>query len=75
MIIKLYITSNINGKTFEKRVSDVVKELGIDANIVIINRSPIPPDKVIFTPALYVNDQLVSSGKVLSKEEITHFFM
>ena len=59
---------------FEKRVLDVINELGIDADIVTVGRSP-SSERAFYTPALYVNDKLVSSGKVLSKEEITHFFM
>jgi len=72
--VEVYITSNIKGKMFEKRVSDVINEIGLDANLVTINHSP-SSERVFYTPALYVNDKLVSSGRVLSKEEITHFFM
>ncbi|WP_280769746.1 thioredoxin family protein [Salipaludibacillus daqingensis] len=75
MQVKIYITSNIKGKMFEKRVSDVLNDLGLDAEVITINRSPSSSEKAFYTPALFVNNELVSSGSLLSKEEITHFFM
>lgn len=75
MEIKLNITSNIKGKIFEKRVLDVVNELGLDANVTTVNYSPFSSERSFYTPTLYINGELVSSGKVLSKEEITHYFL
>ncbi|MCE7793529.1 thioredoxin family protein [Salipaludibacillus sp. CUR1] len=75
MEIKICITSNINGKVFEKRVTEVISELGIKADILTVHDLPRSPEKVFYTPALFINDRMLSSGKVLSKEEITQFFM
>lgn len=72
MQIKLLVTTCINCKIFEKRVTDAIKAKGIFANI---ERVDFLPDHihygVLYTPALVVDGKVVSSGKILSTEEIS----
>lgn len=71
MQIKLLVTSCINSKLFEKRVVEAVEAKGIFANIEKIDSLPdIMKYGVVYTPALVVDGKVVSSGKILSKEEI-----
>jgi small redox-active disulfide protein 2 len=49
-----------------------VKEAGIDANVEDIQDiKKIISYNVISTPALVINEKVVSTGKVLSKKEVT----
>ncbi|MCT8137554.1 thioredoxin family protein [Anaerobacillus sp. CMMVII] len=72
MEIKLLVATCINSKLFEKRVLEVVEAKGIYADIEKIDYLPDAIKYgVIYTPALVVNGKVVSSGKVLSTEEIS----
>lgn len=75
MDIKLFIKSNINGKVVEKRLFEVINSIGLQANIEIHHEDPPNLDGVFYTPTLIVDNEVVSSGKVLSKDEMTQFFM
>ncbi|RXI98363.1 thioredoxin family protein [Anaerobacillus alkaliphilus] len=71
MEIKLLVTSSINCKLFERRVLEAVEAKGIYAEIEKIDSFPDAKKYgVIYMPALVVNGKVVSSGKLLSKEEI-----
>lgn len=72
MEIKLLVTSCINCKLFEKRVLEAVETKGIFVDIEKIDYlSDAIKYGVIYMPALVVNGKVVSSGKVLSTEEIS----
>ena len=65
----------------EKTTKEVVNELGIDASIEEV-KDPMAiaqyPAKVCCVPGipfLVVNDELVSSGRILTKAEITQFIV
>jgi len=58
----------------DKRVREVVKELGIDANVEYVQDiNKIIEYPVLATPGLVVNGKVVCSGKVPSKSEIAGF--
>lgn len=72
MQIKLLMNNSINCKVFEKRVLDALKSKKIYAEIEKIDYLPdIMSFGVIYTPALVVNGEVVSSGKLLSVEQIS----
>ncbi|MDQ0256546.1 hypothetical protein J2S74_003966 [Evansella vedderi] len=75
MDVKLFIKSNINGRIVEKRLFEVIEDMGLQANIEIHHEDPPYMDGVFYTPTLIVDNRIVSSGKVLSKDEMTQFFM
>ncbi len=60
----------------EKTVKDVVKELGIDATVEEVKDfKEFMKYNVLMTPGLVINGQAVSSGKVLSKAEVTQLII
>lgn len=72
MQIKLLVASGINCKLFEKRVFEVIEGKGIYVDIERIDYLPdILKYGVVYTPALVINGKVVSSGKILSTEEIS----
>ncbi|PYZ93603.1 hypothetical protein CR194_10600 [Salipaludibacillus keqinensis] len=75
MDVKIYINSTINSKLFEKRVSDVMDQLGLQAEFISVDHSKASSQHPFYTPALYIDGNLISSGKVLSKEEILKCFL
>ncbi|UCZ52064.1 thioredoxin family protein [Bacillus shivajii] len=75
MNIKLYITRNIIGKVVEKRLLEVLNDIGIHVNLDVYYEDASPTQGIIFTPTLLVNGQVMSTGKVLSKDELTQIFM
>ncbi|MBU9721876.1 MULTISPECIES: thioredoxin family protein [Bacillaceae] len=75
MDVKLFINDNINGKIVEKRLMEVVTDLGIEAHVEILHNHSSDVDGIFYTPTLIVNNQVISSGKVLSKEEMSSFFV
>jgi small redox-active disulfide protein 2 len=55
----------------EKTTREVVKELGIDASIEEVKDiNEIIAYRILFTPGLVLNGQLVCSGRVPTKEEV-----
>jgi len=60
----------------EKTTIEVVKELGIDAKVEEIkDMSKIIAYNVLMTPGLVINEQVVSSGKVPTKAEVTQMII
>lgn len=60
----------------ENHVNAVLKELNIDKTVKhITDVAEIASFGVMSTPALVINNKVVSSGKVLSPGEIKEFFM
>ena len=60
----------------EKTASEVVKELGIDATVEEVkDMSKIIAYNVMMTPGLVINEQVVISGKVPSKAEVTQLII
>ena len=55
----------------DKRTREVVRELGIDADVEYVQDiKQLVEHAILFPPGLVINGNLVSSGKVLSKKEI-----
>ncbi|WP_245547029.1 thioredoxin family protein [Evansella cellulosilytica] len=73
--MKLFVSSNINGKIVEKRLKEVINDIGLHAHVEIHHQDPPTLNGFYYTPTLVVNDKVVSSGKVLSKQEMTNFFL
>lgn len=60
----------------ENNVNAVLKELNINKQVKhITDMAEIASFGVMSTPALVIDDKVVSSGKVLSMEEIKGFFI
>lgn len=58
-------------KATEKNVNEAVKELGIDAQVThIYDMSEIAKRGVMFTPAVIVDGQIKTSGKIPTVGEI-----
>lgn len=59
-----------------KTVKEVVKELGINAAVEEVKDfKEFMKYNVVMTPGLVINGQAVSSGKVLSKAEVTQLII
>jgi small redox-active disulfide protein 2 len=60
----------------EKTTKEVVKELGIDANIQEVKDiTKILDYPILTTPGLVVNEEVVCSGRVPDKAELTQFII
>jgi small redox-active disulfide protein 2 len=60
----------------EKTVKEVVKELAIDATVEEVKDIKKFIDyNVMMTPGLVINEQVVSSGKVPAKAEVTQLII
>ena len=60
----------------EQVVRDVVSELAIDASVEEVkDMKKIVSYRILTTPGLVVNEELVCSGKVPSKAEVTQFII
>jgi len=60
----------------DKTTKDVVQELGIDATVEEVkDMSKIIAYNVMMTPGMVIGEQVVSSGKVPSKAEVTQLII
>ena len=74
MEIKILGTGCPKCKTLEKITRKVVKDYGIDANVTKIEDIiEILKFNIMTTPALVVNDKVVSKGRIPSVDEIIQF--
>ncbi|MFC2050606.1 thioredoxin family protein [Chloroflexota bacterium] len=76
MNIKILGTGCARCHQLEKTAKEVVKELGIDATVEEVKDfNEILAYNVLLTPGLVINEQVVSSGKVPTKAEITQLII
>ena len=76
MKIKILGTGCSKCHALQKTASEVVKELGIDATIEEVKDiDKIITYNVLITPGLVINEQVVSSGKVPTKAEVTQLII
>lgn len=65
-----------NCQKLEKMVREVVKELAIDASIEEVKDiKKIMSYPILTTPGLVINEELVCSGRVPSKAEVSKFII
>lgn len=71
MKIKVLGVGCANCKLLLERVKEAIRDSGVQAEIAYItNMKEIMKFNVMSMPGLVINDKVVSTGKVLSKEEI-----
>jgi small redox-active disulfide protein 2 len=74
MEIKILGTGCTKCKTLEEITRRVVKEYGIEANIIKVEDIvEIMKFNIMTTPALVVNEKVVSKGRIPSVDEIKQF--
>jgi small redox-active disulfide protein 2 len=74
MVIKILGTGCARCQQLEKTVLEVVRELGIDAEVEEIkDMKRIIEYPILTTPGLVIDGKLVCSGHVPSKAEVTTF--
>ncbi len=74
MIIKILGAGCSNCKKLYHNALLAIAEKGIDAEVIkVTDYSEIADYNVMRTPALVIDDKVVSYGKVASKEEILEF--
>jgi small redox-active disulfide protein 2 len=76
MNIKILGTGCARCHQLEKTAREAVKELGIDATVEEVKDfNKILAYNVLTTPGLVVNEQVVSSGKLLTKAEVSQIII
>lgn len=71
MVIKILGSGCKKCKKMEANVEEVIKELNLDAKIEKVEDfKEIIKYKVLTTPALVIDEEVVSSGKLLKTKEI-----
>lgn len=66
MIIKIVGANTINGIKLRQRIIDVVSKIDQKITINLLDDT----ENEGFLPVLYINNRLISKGKVLSNKEI-----
>jgi small redox-active disulfide protein 2 len=76
MNIKILGTGCARCHQLGKTTREVVKELGIDAAVEEVkDMRQIMAYNILTTPGLVINEQVISSGKVPSKAEVTQLII
>jgi small redox-active disulfide protein 2 len=76
MDIKILGTGCAKCNQVEKTTKEVIKELGIEAKVEELKDiKKIMEYNVLITPGIVINGEVVSSGHVPSKADITKFIM
>ena len=76
MIIKVLGPGCARCHQLEQVTREVVKELGIDANVEEVkDMNKILDYPILTTPGLVVNEELVCSGRIPTKAEVTQLVM
>lgn len=71
MVIKILGSGCKNCITLSKNTETAIKEMGIEVEIIkVIDLQDIMAYGVMSTPALVINEKVVSLGKVLKPKEI-----
>ena len=74
MNIKILGTGCARCHALEKAVKETVQEMEIDANVEYVKEmTKILEYPILTTPGLVIDEKLVSSGKVPSKDEVKKF--
>jgi len=74
MIIKILGTGCAKCMQLEKTVKEAVKELGIDAKIEEVKDiTKILAYPILTTPGLVIDEKVVCSGKIPSKDEVKKY--
>jgi small redox-active disulfide protein 2 len=74
MVIKILGPGCPKCKELDKRVHEVIKEMGVDVQVEhVTDIKKIMEYPVILTPGLVIDEKLVFSGRVSTKKEISQF--
>lgn len=74
MIIKILGSGCKKCNELEENAKEAVKEIGLNAEIIkVTDFKEIARYGVMTTPALVIDEKVVSKGKVLKKDEIKKF--
>ncbi|HUW15353.1 MAG TPA: thioredoxin family protein [Anaerolineae bacterium] len=72
MDVKILGTGCPNCKRLEKVTRDALAEMGIEANVTKVTAlADIMSYDIMATPGLVIDEQVVSSGRIPSKAEVT----
>jgi small redox-active disulfide protein 2 len=74
MNIKILGTGCAKCHALEKAVQEAVQELQVDATVEYVkDLKDILEYPILTTPGLVINEKVVSSGKALSKDDVSKF--